>query len=207
MFHQGFLFTGVLLLTMPALAQLPKQAYYVPAPVGWSKETISLPPGFAPDMKWKGVEELRFAPDMYKPESDSFFSYTILFWLPGEQKVDVKTMEQEMLAYYRGLCKAVSKSKNKDVNVSTFSVKIKEVTPDKVNKQSTGEPYLEYAGELNWVEPFVTGKPQTLSLDIHTWYCDKHKHQCVFMCVSPQPKTAAVWKTMFEIHSKTTCHQ
>ena len=195
-----------LCLFLPAAAQPPKQGYQVPAPEGWTKETIPLPPTFAPDMKWKGVEELRFAPGMYKPESDSFFSYAILFWLPGEQKVDAKTMEQEMLVYYKGLCQAVSKGKNKNVDVSTFSVKIKDVTPPKASVRPTGELYYEYTGELLWIEPFVTSKPQTLQLDIHTWYCDKHKHHCVFMCVSPQPKTATVWKTMQEIRTKTTCH-
>jgi hypothetical protein len=200
-----FLF-GVLLLAMPASAKQPKQLYQVPAPAGWAKETISLPPGFAKDMTWKGVEELRFAPGMYKPESESFFSYAILFWLPGEQKVDAKTMEQEMLAYYKGLCQAVSKGKNKTVDVSTFKVSIKDITPKKAKTRPTGESYLEYEGELHWVEPFVTGKPQTLKLEIHTWYCEKHKHQCVFMCVSPQPKDAAVWKTMHEIRTGTTCH-
>jgi hypothetical protein len=197
---------GLFLLTVPAGGQAGKPAYQMPAPQGWAKETIPLPPGFAPDMKWKGAEELRFAPGMYKPESDTFFSYAILFWLPGEQKVDAKSIEQEMLAYYRGLFQAVAKGKKLDVDASKFSVSLKDTTAAKPGQRPTGEELRQYAGELKWVEPFVTGKPQTLRLEIHTWYCDKSKHTCVFMAVSPQPETAAVWKALRDIRMGCTCH-
>ena len=49
------------------------------APEGWGGETIQLPPGFAPDMKLKGSEHIRFAPGMMKPKSDSFFCYAFVF--------------------------------------------------------------------------------------------------------------------------------
>ena len=51
----------------------------------------------------------------------------------------------------------------------------------------------------------ATGKPQTLRLEIHAWPSAKHKHHCVFVCVSPQPETAAVWKTLREIRAGCTC--
>src|SRR5204863_171753 len=75
---------GVLVLTAAAAGEPAKPAYQVPAPKGWGKETIELPPQFAPDMKWKGVEELRFAPGMFKAGADDFFSYALLFWLPED---------------------------------------------------------------------------------------------------------------------------
>ena len=68
----------VLLFTIPAGGQESKQHYSVPAPKGWGKETIALPPAFAKNMTWKGVEELRFSPGMFMAESDTFFSYGIL---------------------------------------------------------------------------------------------------------------------------------
>jgi hypothetical protein len=187
---------GLLLFTIPAGGQESKQNFQVPAPNGWGKETITLPPAFAKNMSWKGVEELRFAPGMFKAESDTFFSYGILFWLPGDAKVDEKTVEQELLAYYRGLAKAVGK--NKELDVGAFSINLKEST-DKKGKRPTGEPYSSFTGELKWVEPFVTRQPQTLRLDLQIWYCEKHKHHCLFLCVSPLPDDAAVWKTLREI--------
>src|SRR4249920_2110771 len=102
--HLNSLPVVLLLLASPAFGQPDKKPpYQLPTPKGWGKETIALPPPFAPDMTWKGAEELRFAPGMFKADSDSFLSYTLFFWLPDDQKIDAKTMEKEFLAYYRGL--------------------------------------------------------------------------------------------------------
>ena len=68
------------------------------------------------------VAELRFAPGMFKPDSETFFSYALLFWLPDDQKIDPATMRQELLTYYRGLAKAVRKSKKQEVDVGAFTL-------------------------------------------------------------------------------------
>jgi hypothetical protein len=177
--------------------------YRLPEPKGWGKETIELPPGFAPDMKWKGVEELRFAPGMFKADAADFFSYALLFWLPDDQKNDPATMQQELLTYYRGLAKAVLGSKKEKVDTSAFALTITEAK-EKPGKRATGEPVTAYTGELRWTEPFATGKPQTLRFEIHVWHSDKHKRHCVFVCASPQPESAEVWKTLREIRAGCT---
>jgi hypothetical protein len=43
-----------------------------------------------------------------------------------------------------------------------------------------------------------------LRLEIHTWSAEKHKHRCIFICASPQPETAAVWKALREIRAGCT---
>jgi hypothetical protein len=193
-----------LLLTASAAGQPAKEPpYKLPTPKDWGKETIPLPPQFAPDMKWKGTEELRFAPGMFKADAADFFSYALLFWLPDDQKIDTQSMEKELLAYYRGLAKAVLESKKKEVDVSTFTLTVKDVK-EKPGKRAGGEEVTAYVAELKWTEPFATGKPQTLRLEIHTWHSDKHKHHCVFICASPHPETAEVWKTLREIRSGCT---
>lgn len=190
--------SALLFLNVVAPGQPEKQPFQVPAPKGWGKETIPLPPSFAPDMKWKGKEELRFAPGMFKSDSDSFFSYVLFFWLPDDQKIDSETMQQELLAYYRGLAKAVLKSKKQEVDVGKFTLTIKEAA-EKTGKRPSGESFAAFVGELKWTEPFATGKPQTLRLDIHIWHSQKRNHHCLVACVSPQPERAEVWKTLREI--------
>jgi hypothetical protein len=194
----------VLLLATAAAARPENEPpYQVPTPNGWARETIPLPPAFAPDMTWKGTEELRFAPGMFKANAPDFFSYALLFWLPDDQKIDPRTMEKELLAYYRGLAKAVLASKKQDVDVSAFTLTIKDAK-EKPGKRPGGEDVAAYAGELKWTEPFATGKPQTLRLEVHAWHSDKHKHHCVFVCASPQPETTEVWKTLREIRAGCT---
>ena len=196
---------SALILTPPVVGQPEKEPpYQVPTPTGWAKETIALPPAFAPDMKWKGTEELRFAPGMFKADAPDFFSYALLFWLPDGQKIDPKTIEKELLAYYRGLAKAVLKGKKQEVDAGAFTLTLSEAK-DKPAKRAGGEPVTAYAGELKWVEPFATGKPQTLRLEVHAWHSEKHKHHCVFLCASPQPETAEVWKTLRQIRAGCTC--
>ncbi|MBI3866583.1 MAG: hypothetical protein HY290_32275, partial [Planctomycetia bacterium] len=77
----GLLMSGTLLA-----AEDPK-APRLAAPEGWGGETIALPPGFAPDMKLKGSEHIRFAPGMMKAESDSFFSYAFVFELESKPEL------------------------------------------------------------------------------------------------------------------------
>jgi hypothetical protein len=63
-----------------AAAQEPNQetkdsepAMRIQAPDDWRGERIVLPPPFAPDMKFKfkGIEEIRFAPGMFQADSDT----------------------------------------------------------------------------------------------------------------------------------------
>jgi hypothetical protein len=200
-----FCLLSAFMLAPSAAGQPDKEPpYQVPAPAGWSKETIALPPAFAKDMKWKGTEELRFAPGMFKADAADFFSYALLFWLPDDAEIDTKTMERELLAYYRGLAAAVLKAKKKDVDAKAFTLTVT-AAKQQPDKRPSGEPVAGYAGELKWTEPFATGKPQTLRLEIHTWPSAKHKHHCVFVCASPQLETAAVWKTLREIRAGCTC--
>jgi hypothetical protein len=50
----------------------------------------------------------------------------------------------------------------------------------------------------------VADKAQTLYLDILSWHCDKHDRNRMFVCASPQPDTAKVWKTLREIRKGAT---
>lgn len=194
----------VTLLSAAVAVGQEKPPYQVPEPKGWTRESIDLPPkGFAPDMKWKGKEEIRFAPGMFNASDPGYFSYAFLFWLPEGQKTDPKTMTAELLTYYRGLAKTILAYKKPAVDVASFTLTIAEAK-EKPGKRATGEAVAAYTGELKWVEPFVTRKAQTLQFDIQVWQNAKHKHHCVFVCVSPQPVTAEVWKNLREIRQGTT---
>ena len=178
----------------------------VKTPEGWKSEQLKLPPSFAAKMKLPGIEDIRFAPGMFQAKSDSFFSYTILFWIPEKQVVTRKLLEQELLTYYQGLCDAVLRDKS--VDSSKFSMVLKDVKlPDKSPKlQFLDHDRQDFTGKLEWVEPFITKKSQTLYFDVQSWHCESSKHRVVFICVSPQAKTAKIWKTMHDIRTGFRCH-
>lgn len=170
------------------------------APANWKSETIKLPPGFAPSMKLKGAEHVRFAPGMFKANSDSFFSYVFAFEIEKGTKLDAASLKRELLAYYRGLSKAVLGDKAKDVDFSKFQLELKKSKQKPANKLVT-----TMIGKLEWVEPFTTKSKQTLHLELQSWH---HKdHEVVFVCVSPtemqnaNEKIPAIWQQMRKIRS------
>ena len=171
---------------------------------GWKKERISLPPPFAPDMKLKGLEELRFAPGMFQAQSDSYFSYVFVFQVEDKPELTLEVMEKELLAYYRGLAGAVLNSRTLSADTNAFTLKLTEAGAIDEAPKPPQTP-KQYTGDLMWVEPFVTGKPQTLHLEIETWKRGDSNHRYMFVCVSPKPKTATIWRQMREI--RTSFHR
>ncbi len=173
-----------------------KAPYQMPSPKGWRKERIKLPPAFAPKMNWKGHEDLRFAPGMFNPKSDSFLSYDVLFWTEGERVPTQKELQQEITMYYQGLSKAVLAGRKAGLKPLQAVVRLK--ASESLDKTpSDKRPDARYAGELIWTEPFVTATKQTLRLEL-----DVRKHDgriSVFLCASPQTFDARVWKQLRKI--------
>jgi hypothetical protein len=169
----------------------------------WKGERIELPPRFAPAMTLKGIEEIRFAPGMFDAKSDSFFTYAFVFSVPKEQELSPDVIQREMLAYYRGLGEAVSKSRGKPVDGGKFTFKLdaeKEATgaPEKI---PAGTKVTQYAGELDWTEPFATGQPQLLHFELQAWADVTTGRNYLFVCASPKARTEtdAVWKELRQI--------
>ena len=169
--------------------------YKLAAPAGWGGETIELPPGFAPDMKLKGSEHIRFAPGMMKPASDTFFCYAFVFELESKPALTDAVVKEEFLKYFRGLCKVVLNGQRPDVDPSKFKLELERQKSDADGKD-VDTPVI-YSGTLDWVEPFATKKPQKLNLEFRAW-SDKDRN-FIFACVSPQAKDAAIWKQLHTI--------
>lgn len=187
--------SGSLLVAAEPKSTEPKKAELA-APEGWGGETIALPPGFAPDMKLKGTEHIRFAPGMMKPAADSFFSYAFVFELEPLPALTEAVVKEEFLKYYRGLCKAVLGGKLPEVDPAKFTLELQLVKSDA--EQAADKPAV-YTGTLDWVEPFATKKAQKLNLEIQTW--SKNDHNYIFVCVSPQARGTAIWKQLHTIRN------
>ena len=164
------------------------------APEGWKSEQIELPPPFAPAMKLRGKEDIRFAPGMFQPKSKSFFSYVFVFKLAPQKDLSQEVIERELLVYYRGLATAVSKSRGATVDAKRFSLSFEPQTSDDAKDRR------QFSGDLKWVEPFVTQEPQTLHMEIDAWTDSKTTYW--FVCVSPKAKDTDIWKTMREIRGR-----
>ncbi len=189
---------AILAGTSNLLAADAELAKHITVPAGWKGEQITLPPSFAREMKFKGIEEARFSPGMFQEKSNTFFSYFFVFEIDPGTELTQKNIEGELLTYYQGLSSTIYKSRKKEIDTSGFTCKLTKATP--VDPQKIYPPGLtEYAATVNWTEPFVTQKPQTLNLIIQTWTDKTTGNGYLFACVSPQDMKARIWQTMRNI--------
>lgn len=170
----------------------------------WKGERILLPPGFAPDLKLKGIEEIRFAPGMFQPDSDSFFSYVLVFSVADKPELTKDVIHKETLVYYRGLATSVLKSKGKKVDTGKFTLELKKAKEAKdAPKGVKADGISHYVGTLDWIEPFATAKAQKLNFEIQAWSDPKTGKNYLFFCASPKPvgEKDSIWKELREIRS------
>jgi hypothetical protein len=165
----------------------------------WRGERIALPPGFARDMEWVGEEDIRFAPGMFKADSDNFFTYVLVFLLDKEADVSPESIHQEVLKYYRGLSKTVMR--NPQLDTSAFKLHLVE---DKAPAQPPAQAseVKQFSGTLDWIEPFTTKKAQQLHLELQLW--SHHEQPALFLCVSPRAPEQEIWKELRKIRSGFT---
>ncbi|MBI1372868.1 MAG: hypothetical protein GC159_08920 [Phycisphaera sp.] len=176
----------------PARAADDQGEAHLEAPAGWASERIELPPSFAPELGLKGAEEIRFAPGMFKPGEEDFFSYVLVFTLTDPPQLTRDRIGKELLTYYRGLAKAVSRGK---IAVDGFSIAVE---PDEAKAEAEATA-KRYVATLKWIEPFKTSKAQTLRIEVRVWATPKDGRTYMFLCISPQQAEHAIWATMRRI--------
>ncbi len=188
---------GLLAAPAPALEETKPVPEKLSFKTEWKGEVIALPASFAPEMKLKGIEEIRFAPGMFESGSASFFTYVFVFSVSGEQKLTGEVIRDEMLAYYRGLAKSVLAGKDVEADTAKFAFEIKKAEAAK----DAPEAFTRYSGKLGWIEPFVTAKPQVLHFELQAWSDPKTTRNYLFVCASPRIPSAAdpTWKELRDI--------
>ena len=177
------------------------ESYHWETGQGWFGERIPLPPSFSPTMSWKGIEEIRFAPGMFKAAQPDFFSYALVFSLEPDADVSPSGLRKQILLYYQGLSSRVSAGKGRKVDVSKFTIELKPTKKLSGSAPKQAKNATTYLSTLNWVEPFATGKPQDLHLEIHAWKDKVRKRTYLFFCASPQGPDAPIRKTLRKIRA------
>jgi len=159
----------------------------------WFGERIKLPPGFAPKMKLRGIEEILFAPGMFKDTEKDFFSYVFLFALGPKPELTADVLRGELLTYYSGLSKNVMR--NPKLDTSKFTVKLESLKENGSTPKGAVD-VKSYRAQVYWLEPFATKKMQTLHFELQAWKYKGSPYNYLFVCASPQRVEAPIWKTM-----------
>jgi hypothetical protein len=166
--------------------------YNLAIPAGWDLERFSLPPDFASQINFKGVEEVRFAPGWGDIKSQEHWSYSFLWWLEGTPKIDAIILQSNLKAYYTGLVTRNIWSRNipADKIVPTIAI-IKKI-------KTTSNDLETYSGTISMLD-YHSQEPIILNCMIHVKDIKVTNHAAIYFEISPKAFSHIVWKKMNEI--------
>lgn len=187
-----FLFILAAIILIPALGfsqhdSTWKPPYHLDEPQGWEIERFPLPPPFAKEIPYHGYEDIRFTPGWSKIDNDEHWAYCFIWWLDGTPVIDAEKLQSSLKLYYTGLVAS---------NVPADKM-IPVVVNIKKTKTASGDA-ATYTGTINMLD-YHTKNPMTLNCLIHVKDIKLKTNTAVFLELSPQPFTHAVWKKMNDI--------
>lgn len=172
--------------------------YRLAIPKGWNTEHFALPPDFAPQLTYKGVEDLRFAPGWGDSSSLSYWSYAYMWWLDGMAATNAAALQETLTAYYSGLVGRNIKSRQiPDDKIVPTQVRVKKI------KTATGDKET-YSGSIRMLD-YMALRPVVLHLAIHVKDCNAQGHTAIFFEVSPKPVSDGIWQQLDSIGSTFQC--
>lgn len=173
-----------------------KAPYQLASPEGWGIERFLLPAGFAPEIKYKGVEDIRFAPGWAKKASEDYWSYLFLWYLDGDIKLSAGEIEQYLKFYYSGL-----------VNANGSGIPKEKLIPVDASVQVSNTPAKDkygFKGTVTMLD-YMNQQKITLNVSIHVLACKHSGKTYILHQLSPQPYTHQIWKRMDEIREQFMC--
>ena len=182
------LFAFPLIVAVRAEAQQSPE--YLKAPVSWEFERFALPPGFSAGFPYKGVEELRFSPGMFKKDSADYFSYAFVARLDNTPALTREDVQNYLLLYFKGLCASTAQQRKLMIDTNKITVSI----------EKAGNGSGEYNAILRVFGVFADGAPVTLNAEVKV-LTGKDTTYLVFIA-SPQKKTHPIWQVLKDIKSR-----
>ena len=174
--------------------------YDLPVPNGWTIERFLVPISFAPQIHYKGVEDIRFAPGWANVKSDEYWTYAFLWYLDARPQINEKNIAENLKAYYTGLYK-VNTDSSKTANEKAIPVK----ASFKKVKTATGD--LEtYSGSIEMMD-YMQRKPIVLNCIVRLKVCVEDNKTFLFHELSPKPFTHTNWLALDQLWQNFKCRK
>ncbi|MBC7875211.1 MAG: hypothetical protein H7Y01_14500 [Ferruginibacter sp.] len=172
--------------------------YHLPIPKDWTIERFLIPISFAPQITYKGVEDIRFTPGWGKVQSEEYWTYAFLWYLDGSHKTTAKKIATNLKAYYTGL-----------IGVNTDKTKL---PPSKLipvttsfKKERAGKDDLAtYTGTIEMID-FMQREPILLYCIVHLRSCTEENKTIFFYELSPKPFTHNNWIALNQLWLDFKC--
>ena len=160
--------------------------YTLSTPPGWNVERFQIPIEFAPQIPYKGIEDIRFTPGWGNVKTDEYWSYAFLWYLDSMPAINEQIIEHNLQAYYSGLI---------DRNIVRRKIPAEKLFPTKASfkKTTTTKGDLEtYSGTIHMLD-YMEQKPMVLNCLVHVRpYKEKNK-TIIFHEISPKDFSSQVW--------------
>ena len=173
-------------------------AYLLPVPAGWMTEQFALPPDFAKQLSFKGVEDLRFFPGWGDPASEEHWSYVFLWSLEGKPDIDAHVLQDNLKTLYTGLVgrnivpRKIPKEKLFPVEVNILNV-----------KTAAGD-IKTFAGTVHMLD-YINQTPMTLNVKIHVKDCPDKTRAILLFEVSPKSPDHTNWQKLNQLNADFEC--
>jgi len=164
-------------------------------PSNWEFERFPLPPSFAPQITYKGFEELRFAPGMFNKDSADYFSYAFVAQLDSATYLGEKEVKNYLEYYFKGLCGSTARDRKLSIDTTQISAIVKRLKGG--NLYST-----RYEATVNLFGVFTDGAPVKLNMEILVSNSPKKEKTAAIFLASTQAKNEPIWKTLHGILAK-----
>jgi hypothetical protein len=179
-------------------AEQYRPPYQLAQPEGWGVERFPIPIEFAPQIPYKGVEDIRFAPGWADATKEDYWSYCFLWYLEGNQKFTPAKIEQHLKDYYSGLVGR---------NISSRNIPKEKLVPTIATlavAQSVKGDVATYMGTVSMLD-YMQQKPMVLNCIVHIKLCMDPNKTFVFYQLSPKPYTEKVWTDMNNLWTNFIC--
>lgn len=168
--------------------------YKLDTPAKWDREHFPLPPSFAPNLPYKGTEDLRFAPGWADGNNDEHWAYAFIWWLDGQPAITPDSLASHLQRYYTGLIES---------NITPRKIPGEKLFPVKASlkptRTSPGDK-ATFTGTVYMLD-YITQTPMTLNIVVHWKKLNTQDHTAVFFEISPRPLTHSIWTQLNNLNT------
>jgi len=190
---------GIMLIVAAASIRAegePPIPFTLPTPDGWRTETIPFPLGFATELDYTGLEELRFSPGMFTAGAEDYWTYAFVWWIPLATDPGAERLQGDLVAYFSGLTRVVARGNGFDPGNPTY-----EATLRGIEGSSPGR----LRGRVVTFDAFTTRRAVELNVQVENHPCEKADHRALIFLLSPQAEDHAVWRSLEQIRDGFSC--
>lgn len=172
------------LLLACVTAVVPQAPPLVLVPEGWRHERLEFPLSFAPELEFRGFEDLSFAPGMFELNSGSYFSYALGLRIEGDVEVGEALLAHFLEGYYGGLYRAVAEGRKLPLE-------------DRPTRASVRRDGANFRANVRTFDAFTDGRELALELEFSV-HCTPRATELLGLA-SPKSADAPIWKELHAI--------